>query len=153
METLGTYKLSPLDNLVHIRWLVRKDMPAVLSIDQRWTENEFLTQLRRREVIGMVAEKFTQILGFMVYELDEDRVRLLNLAVHPDWRRSRIGTQMVTKLKRKLASHRRRKLEVVVPDSELTAHQFLQFNEMKATVVKDDYHFIYETNGEDEHVF
>lgn len=153
MEVLGTYKLSPIDNLVHIRWMVRKDMPAVTSIDPTWTEADFLKQLRRREVIGMVAEKFTQILGFIVYELDEDRVRLLSLAVHPDWRRSRIGSQLVTKLKRKLASHRRRKLEAIVSDSKMEVHQFLNFNDMKATVVKDDYRFIYETNGEDEHVF
>lgn len=153
MEVLGTYKLSPIDNLVHIRWMIRKDMPAVTSIDGAWTEADFLKQLRRREVIGMVAEKFTQILGFMVYELDEDRLRLLNLAVHPDWRRSRIGSQLVTKLKRKLASHHRRKLEVLVPDTNVAAHQFFNFNDMKAGVVKDDYRFIYETNGEDEHVF
>jgi ribosomal-protein-alanine N-acetyltransferase len=153
MEQLGTYKLSPLDNLVHIRWMIRSDMPAVIRIEKNWTEAEFLDRLRERTVIGMVAEKFTQILGYMVYELYEDRVRLLNVAVHPDWRRSRIGTQLLTKLKRKLESHRRRKLEAIAEDTDLLLHQFLNFNEMKATVVKDDYHFIYETNGEDEHVF
>jgi ribosomal-protein-alanine N-acetyltransferase len=175
MEQIGTFKLSPADNLVQIRWMIRRDMPEVMAIEKLnqetfWSEAKFLEHLRNRYCIGMVAEKFGRILGYMVYELHNGKVVLINIAVHPYWRRSRIGTQLLTKLKEKLIkSHRRKKLEAVVRDNNPSAHQFFQFNDMKAIVLPghfkefipddgvtretDAYQFVYETNGEDDHVF
>lgn len=163
MERLGVYKLSPIDNFVHMRWMIRTDLPQVLMIEKanpetNWTEKDFLDNLRNRFTIGMVAEKFGRILGYMVYELHQS-IQLINIAVHPEWRRSRIGTQLMTKIKTKLESHKRRKLALEVRDTNVVAHQFFCFNELKATVVpecfegSDGYHFIYETNGEDEYAY
>ena len=47
---------------VHIRWMIRRDMPEVLqteqeSFDYSWTEEDFLRCLRQRNCIGMVAEQ------------------------------------------------------------------------------------------------
>ncbi len=46
---------------VHIRWMIRRDMPEVLqteqeSFDYSWTEEDFLRCLRQRNCIGMVAD-------------------------------------------------------------------------------------------------
>ena len=46
---------------VHIRWMIRRDMPEVLDIENRsfefsWTEEDFIRCLRQRNCIGMVAE-------------------------------------------------------------------------------------------------
>ena len=45
---------------VHIRWMIRRDMPEVLQTEQEsfehsWTEEDFLRCLRQRNCIGMVA--------------------------------------------------------------------------------------------------
>ena len=45
-----------------IRWMIRRDMPEVLDIEQQsfefaWTEEDFLCCLRQRNCIGMVAER------------------------------------------------------------------------------------------------
>ena len=59
---------------VHIRWMIRRDMPEVLQAEQQsfeyaWTEDDFLRCLRQRNCIGMVAEHQDRIVGFMIYEL------------------------------------------------------------------------------------
>ncbi|MDA8746115.1 ribosomal-protein-alanine N-acetyltransferase RimI, partial [Rubripirellula amarantea] len=58
---------------VHIRWMIRRDMPAVLAIENKsfefsWTEEDFIRCLRQRNCIGMVAEENDQVVGFMIYE-------------------------------------------------------------------------------------
>ena len=46
---------------IQIRWMIRKDMPAVLQIERdsfeyHWQEEDFLSCVRQRNCIGMVAE-------------------------------------------------------------------------------------------------
>ena len=46
---------------VHIRWMIRRDMPEVLQIERTsfeypWSEEDFIRCLRQRNCIGMVAE-------------------------------------------------------------------------------------------------
>ena len=81
---------------VHIRYMIRRDMPEVLAIEQAsfqcpWIEEEFLSYLRERNTIGMVAEVGEKVVAFFIYELHEKHLTLLNLAVHPDYRRQGIG--------------------------------------------------------------
>ena len=64
---------------VHIRWMIRRDMPEVLDIESRsfdgpWSEEDFMRSLRQRNCIGMVAEHDDCIVGFMIYELHKTRM-------------------------------------------------------------------------------
>src|SRR5205807_3563325 len=73
---------------VHIRWMIRRDMPEVLQTEQEsfeyaWTEEDFLRCLRQRNCIGMVAEQGEKVVGFMIYELHKAKLHILNFAVHP----------------------------------------------------------------------
>src|SRR3954452_10657096 len=93
---------------VHIRWMIRRDMPEVLqteqlSFEQAWTEEDFLRCLRQRNCIGMVAEQGEKVVGFMIYELHKAKLHILNFAAHPQWRRQGVGQQMVGKLVSKLS--------------------------------------------------
>src|SRR5690349_16260272 len=89
-----------------IRRMVRRDMPQVLEIENAdfefpWTEENFLKTLRQRNAIGMVMdaeEDDTKVLGFLIYELHKARLHLLNLAVHPNHRRSKVGTHLLSSL-------------------------------------------------------
>lgn len=114
---------------VQIRWLIRRDMPEVLAIEQAsfeyaWTEEDFLSCLRQRNCIGMVAEREGRIVGFMIYELHKQRLRLLNFAVAVDARRGRVGTQMVRRLIDKLSQQRRREIMLEVRETNLAAQLF-----------------------------
>src|SRR3989475_11299114 len=85
---------------VHIRWMIRRDMPEVLQAEQlsfefAWTEEDFLRCLRQRNCIGMVAEQGEKVVGFMIYELHKSKLHILNFAVHPSWRRGGVCAQNV----------------------------------------------------------
>jgi [ribosomal protein S18]-alanine N-acetyltransferase len=139
---------------VHIRWMIRRDMPEVLrseqtSFDYSWTEDDFLRCLRQRNCIGMVAEHDDRVVGFMIYELHKTKLHVLNFAVAPEWRRLGIGTQMVMKLVGKLSSHRRTKITLAVRESNLMAQLFFRTQAFKASRVLRSY---YEDSGEDAYL-
>ena len=136
---------------VHIRWMIRRDMPEVLQTEQEsfefsWTEEDFLRCLRQRNCIGMVAEQGEKVVGFMIYELHKNRLHILNFAVHPSWRRLGVGAQMVAKLISKLSSHRRTRITLEVRETNLTAQLFFRSQGFKAVRVLRAF---YEDSGED----
>jgi [ribosomal protein S18]-alanine N-acetyltransferase len=116
---------------VHIRWMIRRDMPEVLAIERfnhfdHWAEDDFLRSLRQRDCIGMIAEHRERIVGFMVYELRKTSLRIIKFQVHPDWRHCRIGAQLIAKLVGKLSPFRRTKLDAEVSESNLNLQLFLK---------------------------
>ena len=136
---------------VHIRWMIRRDMPEVLQTEQdsfeySWTEEDFLRCLRQRNCIGMVAEQGEKVVGFMIYELHKAKLHILNFAVNPGFRRSHVGCQMVSKLISKLSSHRRTRITLEVRETNLAAQLFFRTQEFKAVRVLRTY---YEDSGED----
>jgi ribosomal-protein-alanine N-acetyltransferase len=136
---------------VHIRWMIRRDMPEVLQTEQEsfefaWTEEDFLRCLRQRNCIGMVAEQGEKVVGFMIYELHKAKLHILNFAVNPGQRRLGIGSQMVAKLISKLSSHRRTRITLEVRETNLPAQLFFQKQGFKAVRVLRNY---YEDTGED----
>ena len=139
---------------VHIRWMIRRDMPEVLQIEQdsfdySWTEEDFLRCLRQRNCIGMVAEAGERVVGFMIYELHKNKLHILNFAVCPSCRRGSIGEQMIAKLIGKLSSHRRTKITLAIRESNLNAQLFFRAQDFKATKVLRNY---YEDSGEDAYL-
>jgi ribosomal-protein-alanine N-acetyltransferase len=136
---------------VHIRWMIRRDMPEVLQTEQEsfeysWTEEDFLRCLRQRNCIGMVAEQGERVVGFMIYELHKAKLHILNFAVHPQFRRAGVGAQMVAKLISKLSSHRRTRITLEVRETNLGAQLFFRNQGFKAMRVLRAF---YEDSGED----
>src|SRR3989344_7006679 len=67
---------KPLD--YYVRWMIRRDMPEVLDIEQQcfefpWDEEDFIRCLRQRNCIGMVSQDEEKVKGFMIYELHKTR--------------------------------------------------------------------------------
>lgn len=139
---------------VHIRWMIRRDMPEVLQTEQEsfefaWTEEDFLRCLRQRNCIGMVAEQGEKVVGFMIYELHKAKLHILNFAVHPLCRRGGVGAQMVAKLVSKLSSHRRTRITLEVRETNLGAQLFFKAQTFKAVRVLRGF---YEDTGEDAYL-
>jgi [ribosomal protein S18]-alanine N-acetyltransferase len=112
-----------------IRWLIRRDMPEVMEIENRsyefpWTEEEFLTCLRQRNCIGTVYESGSLILGFMIYELYARTLRVLNLAVAPEVRGTGVGAAMIQRLIDKLDQQKRTFIEMEIRERNLKAQLF-----------------------------
>lgn len=139
---------------VHIRWMIRRDMPEVLRIEQNsfefpWSEEDFIRCLRQRNCIGMVAEYDERVVGFMIYELHKDQLHVLNFSVRPDVRRRGIGMQMVNKLIGKLSQQRRNRIVLEIRETNLAAQMFFKNLGFRAVSVLRDY---YDDTVEDAYV-
>ena len=136
---------KPTSVSVHIRWMIRRDMPAVLGIETAcfefaWNEEDFIRCLRQRNCIGMVAEEDDQVVGFMIYELHKNRLHILNFAVHPAHRRSGIGLAMINKLLGKLSHERRNRIMLEVRETNLEAQLFFKSVGFRAISVLRDFY-------------
>ena len=139
---------------VHIRWMIRRDMPEILEIEGLsfefpWSEEDFVRCLRQRNCIGMVAEHGDRVVGFMIYELHKTRLHILNFAVHPDCRCNHVGLQMVTKLVGKLSHQRRTRILLEVRERNLPAQIFFRTLGFRAISVLRDF---YEDTIEDAYL-
>jgi ribosomal-protein-alanine N-acetyltransferase len=149
--SMSTVSISQAQTRVHIRWMIRRDMPEVLAIEHAsfefpWCEEEFLRVLRQRNCIGMVAECGERIVGFMIYELHRNRIHVLDFATHPDFRRHGVGRQMVTKLVGKLSTQRRNRIVLCVRETNLPAQLFFRVVGFRAMEVIREH---FQDTGED----
>ena len=130
---------------IHVRWMIRRDMPEVLEIEQEafefpWSEEDFTRCMRQRNCIGMVAEIADSVVAFMIYELHRSRLHVLNFAVRRSHRRLGIGTQMMDKLVAKLSPERRNRIVLEVRERNLPAQLFFRSLGYRAiSVLKDFY--------------
>jgi [ribosomal protein S18]-alanine N-acetyltransferase len=139
---------------VHIRWMIRRDMPEVLAIEAGafefpWCEEDFIRCLRQRNCIGMVAEHNERVVGFMIYELHRNRLHVLNFAVSSDLRRRGIGSQMIRKLASKLSRERRSRIMLEVRETNLSAQLFFRDLGFRAISLLRDF---YEDTTEDAYL-
>ena len=130
---------------VHIRWMIRRDMPEVLEIESRsfefpWSEEDFIRCLRQRNCIGMVGESEERVVGFMIYELHKTRLHILNFAVRPDFLRRGVGTAMAQKLISKLSPQRRNRILLEVRETNLAAQLFFRGAGFRAISVLRDFY-------------
>jgi len=151
MSTVPTLKAQV---RVHIRWMIRRDMPEVLAIEHAsfefpWCEEEFLRVLRQRNCIGMVAEYGERVVGFMIYELHKNKLHVLDFATHPEFRRRGVGHQMIGKLVGKLSSHRRTRIALYVRETNLASQLFYRVQGFRAVEVAREH---YQDTGEDAFV-
>ena len=139
---------------VHIRWMIRRDMPEVLQTEQdsfeySWTEEDFLRCLRQRNCIGMVAEQGEKVVGFMIYELHKAKLHILNFAVSDQFRRRGVGTQMAKKLITKLSHDRRSRIMLEIRETNLPAQLFFRTLGFRAVSVLRQF---YEDTPEDAYL-
>ena len=139
---------------VHIRWMIRRDMPEVLDVEREsfefpWFEEDFIRCLRQRNCIGMVAEHGERVVGFMIYELHKTRLHILNFAVAESVRHRGVGRQMANKLISKLSNQRRTRITLEVRETNLPAQMFFKELGFRATSVLRSY---YEDSPEDAYV-
>lgn len=139
---------------VHVRWMVRRDFPAVLEIENNcfefpWREDDFFRCLQQRNCIGMVAEYEKRVVGFMIYEVPKNRIRLLNIATAPEFQRQGVARQMIAKLVGKLDRQGRNRIISEVRETNLPALVFFRSLGFRAVVVLKNY---YEKMNEDAYV-
>jgi len=128
-------------------------MPEVLVIEQAsfkgaWTQEDFRDCLGARNCLSMVAEQDKTVVGFMIYERDKTRLHILNLAVHPQRRRQKVGAALVKRLTSKLST-RRTRITLKVRETNLGAQLFFRQQGFRAVDVLPGH---YEDTGEDAYL-
>ena len=104
---------------MHRRWMERRDVDVVLRIDGSWAEDELVQTMRRRNVIGYVAEDEDEaVTGFVIYELHCDGLEILRLRGSLEARELLLDYLVTEKLSR---SNRRRWLRLDVDERDLGA--------------------------------
>ncbi|MDO4584009.1 MAG: GNAT family N-acetyltransferase [Planctomycetia bacterium] len=116
---------------VHLRWMTEKDLDAVYALEQSasekpWSAAELVRILSHPHCAGMVVEYDSQVIGFIIYELQEFAFRIWNMAVLPEFRRQGVGSQMIARLACRLASHSRKQIRIAVRESNLPAQLFFR---------------------------
>ncbi len=129
---------------LHFCWMNRSHLDSVEEIErecfaQPWSRDDFYRCLRQRHCIGMVAERDGVVVAFMIYELHEESIQLLDFAVHPIFARCGIGRDMVEKLKWKLSYQRRNRIHVAVRESNLDAQLFFRSQGFRVVEILNDY--------------
>lgn len=123
--------VAPKVTIVTTRWLVRRDMPVIVSIENEnfdfpWTENDFVDCLRSRNCIGIVAEVNQTVVGYMIYELHKTHFQLVNISVDKQFRRMGVAKKLVGLLTNKLEFGRRMSIYTMVAENNLGALNFLK---------------------------
>lgn len=119
---------------IHLRWMLRRDMPGVMRIEQEcfgdeaMSESFMLDQIGQTATIAMVAEVDGIIRGYMVYHLHRHYIDLMSLAVDERWQGRGIGSAMLRKIETKLSLDRRMYVTSLVSEWNETAHAFFKAN-------------------------
>lgn len=130
---------------VYVRWLIPRDLPEILAIEERafdfpWLEEEFVRCLRQRNCIGLAAEHEGMVVGFVVYELHKSKLHVLNFVVDDEFRLSQVGTQMIDKLIGKLSYSGRTSISLEVSEKNLGAQLFFRSVGFRAVSVLKDFY-------------
>jgi ribosomal protein S18 acetylase RimI-like enzyme len=131
------------------RWMIVADLPQVVAIESQCFEDamnadQIREYLRVRNNIGMVAvdSQDSKILGYIIYELLDDRFEVLRLAVDLRHQRQGVGKALLRTIERKLTPERRRRICIMVNESMLPTHLFLRATGYRATSIQgNEYYF------------
>ena len=121
--------MTPSPIKIELRWMIKRDLREVVAIDEisfmlPWSEQYFRERLKFDKALGMVAVAGGKVVGYMVFECWQEHLGLIKIAVHPDYRHQGIGTELIKRLKWKLAIHSRKKIITVASSVDLVAINF-----------------------------
>jgi ribosomal protein S18 acetylase RimI-like enzyme len=108
-----------------IRWLISRDVPDIARWESHALINQFDNMEQAKSVVAMVAEINACAVGWLVYAIEADRLRVLRIAVKPAVRRQGIGTRLLSRLRSRLWE-RRPEAHIDVPEENLGAQLWLK---------------------------
>jgi len=122
---------------IHIRWMLRRDMQEIMVIENEvfndpFSEEQILGILKRKNIIGMVAEIENKVAAYMIYEFFDNRINVIKFAI-PEFMNQQIADQMIQKLKSKL--QKKHHLDFCVAESNLKVQLFLKQHSFLATKI------------------
>ena len=101
-------------------------VPAVAALEKicfsdPWSENSVASELKNKLALWLVAEKEGRVAGYIGSQTCGDESDVMNVAVHPDFRRRGIAEKLVNSLVEELRSIESRCLTLEVRASNVPA--------------------------------
>ncbi len=111
---------------ISIRDMLPQDISSVIQIERMsfstpWSESSFFTEVSRPHCIARVALLNNTLVGYICCEWVADEAHILNLAVHPDYRRMGIATALIQNIMDELRIRSCRYIYLEVRDSNYIA--------------------------------
>ena len=138
-----------------VRWMRRDDMFRIASIRRRCGMDSDLLERMLNDPFGIckVAEIEGRIVGFLAYKSGRKRTRLMEVSVHPSFRRKGIALFLLNSMSSKI-NFDLKKVEATVSEYNLPAQMLLKKAGFRATEVLSslsgsDYVFVMRTTGKD----
>ncbi len=128
-----------------IREMQVSDIPDVLQIEYMsfttpWSKNAFLNEINKLYSLTKVAVLGDTIIGYICVNYIIDEGHILNLAVHPDFRRRGIATKLFEDVLNELKEIDCRYLYLEVRVSNLEARKFYEHLGFRVMGVRKDYY-------------
>jgi len=109
-----------------IRKLEPRDCPAITEIEKAsfrdpWTREDFALALARSDILAYVYAPSREVLAYLILQVEDPNLHIMNLGVHPDHRRQGIALKCLRfaeRLARQRGAHR---LDLEVQESNLPA--------------------------------
>lgn len=98
-----------------------------------WVEKDFQAILTRDKTAAFYYSIDGNMVGYIIYEMKPKHILLINIAVHPDFRRRKIGTKLISNLIEKLNSNARTEIVSYIDEYNLEAQLFLKKKKFLAT--------------------
>ncbi|MEW6214899.1 MAG: ribosomal protein S18-alanine N-acetyltransferase [Nitrospirota bacterium] len=132
---------------IFIRKMHTSDIPGVLNIERisfttPWTETAFLKEIHNLYSIIKVAILGEAIIGYVCANYIINEGHILNLAVHPNFRRCGIATKLVKEVLDELKEKGCRSLYLEVRVSNLGARKFYECLGFRVVGVRRDYYIL-----------
>jgi ribosomal-protein-alanine N-acetyltransferase len=107
------------------------DLPSILAIEEvsfstQWSHQSFLNELYDKYSFLKVALFDENIIGYICADYLHHEARILNLAVHPDFRRRGVATMLLNDIRTALKSQGCVFLYLKVRESDTGARQFYE---------------------------
>jgi ribosomal-protein-alanine N-acetyltransferase len=116
---------------IFIRRMEEEDVPAVAAIERNsfslpWSDTSFLNEIRKEHGISRVAVVGDTVVGYVSAESVLDEGHILNLGVHPEYKKRGIATALVENILEELKVRACRFLYLEVRASNFVAKRLYQ---------------------------
>lgn len=116
------------------------------SFPSPWTPEAFLQEIRNPVSYIWALKQYEQIAGYICFWMVAGEIHLLNIAIHPQWRRRGLGTKLLEKMKDIGSSGGVEKIWLEVRPSNLPARSLYLKAGFEEVAVRKRY---YTDTGED----
>jgi ribosomal-protein-alanine N-acetyltransferase len=145
LEKTTFYKRVNTMHRLIIRKMGEDDIPAVLEIEQTsfstpWSREFFLNEIYKKNTVCNVAVSGGSVIGYLCADALQHKSHILNLAVHPDFRRRGVAARLLHEAREELKKNGCAFMYLKVRVSNTGAQKFYERFGFKTESIRKKYY-------------